>query len=305
MKKSVRSGPFYRLVERTSDTLEDRSGDPSAEPGARVAGGAPQGLSEGFSEGFSEGVAETLEPLSTTAGPWSPDAQHGGPPAALLARAVERLPEAADRVVGRFTMELWGPVPLAPLAVRARVRRPGRSVCLAAAELVDVRRDRVVATAQAWLFPASQDGPVPSAQPPAHGPGDGVGRARPSSWHGGYLDAVEWSWIEGGVDVPGPGTVWMRPPDLVAGEPITPVQRLLACVDSASGASAVLDVREWAFLNTDLTVHLLRPPVGEWVCLDAETTLGPGSVGIATADVYDTEGLVARSRQALLVTRRG
>jgi acyl-CoA thioesterase len=75
-------------------------------------------------------------------------------------------------------------------------------------------------------------------------------------------------------------------------------------VDSASGVSAALDPRGWAFLNTELTVHVLRPPVGEWLCLDARTTLADGSVGLATSDVYDERGLVARSAQALLVARR-
>jgi acyl-CoA thioesterase len=51
-------------------------------------------------------------------------------------------------------------------------------------------------------------------------------------------------------------------------------------------------------------VHVLRPPVGDWICLDAETTLGPGSVGIAASKVYDRRGLVARSAQALLVAKR-
>ena len=118
---------------------------------------------------------------------------------------------------------------------------------------------------------------------PASGspPSDGTERPRPEAWSPGYLDAVEWRWITGGVDVPGPGVVWMRPPVLVEGERTSPLQRLLACVDSASGVSAVLDVREWAFLNTELTVHVVREPVGEWICLDATTTLGPGSVGVA------------------------
>jgi hypothetical protein len=88
----------------------------------------------------------------------------------------------------------------------------------------------------------------------------------------------------------------MRPPaELVAGEPVSPLQRLMACVDSASGASACLDPADWGFLNTELTVHVLRPPVGDWVCLDAATTLGTGSVGLATSSVHDELGLVARS----------
>ena len=200
-------------------------------------------------------------------------------------------------------MELLGPVPVGPVAVSASVLRPGRSVQLLGAELRDVERDRVAATARAWMFPRS-GGPGGDPDPLPHGPADGAVHPRPGGWHGGYLDAIEWRWISGGLEVPGTGTVWMRSPDLVEGEPISPVQRLLACVDSASGASAALDVSEWGFLNTELTVHVLREPVGDWICLDAETTLANGSVGVATSAAYDERGLVARSAQALLVLPR-
>jgi len=250
--------------------------------------------------GSSAGGRDTLESLPSTAGPWTPEAQHGGPPAALLGRAVEQV---AQGVVGRFTMELLGPVPVGPLATSAAVLRPGRSVQLVGAELYDVARDRAVASARAWVFPATEAGPQ-QPTPPPHGPEDGAVHPRPSGWHGGYLDAVEWRWVKGSVEESGQAVVWMRPPPLVEGEALTPLQRLLACVDSASGASAALDVRRWTFLNSELTVHVLRPPVGEWVCLDAETTLGPGSVGIATSAVLDELGLVARSAQALLVAPR-
>ena len=241
----------------------------------------------------------------STAGPWGPDSQHGGPPAALLTRAVESLARDEDRVVGRLTMELLGPVPVGPLRVDAAVVRPGRSVEMCEATLHDEERDRPCARAIAWLFPATDDGPDRTDHRLPHGPGDGIPKDRPTSWSGGYLDAVDWRWIVGSVGEAGPGTVWMRPLcDLVAGETMSPVQRLMACVDSASGVSSVLDPAAWGFLNTELTVHALRPPVGPWVCLDAETTLGSGSVGIATSAVYDERGLVARSSQALLVAKR-
>jgi acyl-coenzyme A thioesterase PaaI-like protein len=241
----------------------------------------------------------------STAGPWGPDAQHGGPPAALLTRAVEDLDPGSGRVIGRFTMELLGPVPVGPLSVTARVSRPGRSVELREAALRDDARDRVVATAAAWFFPAGSDGPRPVLEPLAHTPADGQPHQRPTTWSGGYLDAVDWRWVKGAVEEPGPGLVWMRPlVSLVDGEAMSATQRLMACVDSASGASAELDIARWAFLNTELTVHVLRPPVGEWVCLDAETTLSTGRVGMATSSVYDERGLVARSAQALLVAPR-
>jgi len=245
--------------------------------------------------------ADRFASTPATAGPWSAQAQHGGPPAALLGRALERIDEGVPRVVGRVTLDLLGPVPVAPLAVTSSVLRPGRTVSLRQAELSD-ESGRVLARAQGWAFPVLE-GPASSVVPLEHGPDDGHHEDPPPSWHRGYLDAVEWKWVEGAVTRPGPAVVWMRPlVPLLPGEELSPLQRLLSCVDSASGASAALDPAEWDFLNTELTVHVVRPPVGEWVCLKAETTLGGGAVGVAASEVYDERGLVARSAQALLVT---
>jgi acyl-coenzyme A thioesterase PaaI-like protein len=185
--------------------------------------------------------------------------------------------------------------------VTASVLRPGRSVQLMGAEIIDLERGRTAATARAWMFPNSP-GPGAVGPPLEHHPADGVPRTdHPEDWHGGYLNAVEWRWLRGSLSNPGTGVVWMRSPALVAGEPISPTQGLLACVDSASGVSAALDGREWGFQNTELTVHLLREPAGGWVCLDAETTLSETSTGVAISAVYDERGLVARSAQALLI----
>ena len=246
---------------------------------------------------------ETFVPTALARGPWDPTAMHGGPPSALLTRAVEALDPA--RVVGRLTMELLGPVPVGPLEVRASVVRPGRSVQLAEATAYDVQRDRACARATAWLFPAGGEAPATAASAPERGPDQGVVEVPPPSWSRGYLDAIEWRWLEGTIVEPGPAVVWMRPTvALVEGEPTSPVQRLMTCVDSASGVSGAVDFEKWMFLNTELTVHVLRPPVGDWVCLAASTALGGGSVGLATATVSDERGVVARSAQALLVVRR-
>lgn len=241
----------------------------------------------------------------TTASPWGPTSQHGSPPSALLARAIERLDGGAGRFVGRITVDLLGPVPVGPLSVAARVVRPGRSLDLCEATLLDEEGGRAVARASAWRFPAGTDGPRPDDPPLSHGPSDGVEQKEPAVWSPGYVQAVEWRWVKGGVAEPGPAVVWMRPRvPLVEGEETTPLQTLMACVDSASGVSSELDAAEWGFQNPELTVHLLREPVGEWFCLDAETTLGSGSAAVATSTVYDAQGLVARTTQALLTLPR-
>ena len=253
----------------------------------------------------AEGGRQAFVSHPTTAGPWTAKAQHGGPPAALLARALEGLPAPGDSVFGRVSLDLLGPVPVGPVSVTARVLRPGRSVSLCEATLHDDSASRAVAVARGWRFPRRTDGPEPDPKPLPHRPEDGVLEDPPETWHRGYLDAMEWRWIEGAVTRPGPAVVWMRQRiPLLEGEEPTGLQRLLACVDSASGASAALDPLQWNFLNTDLTVHLLRPPEGEWFCIDARTTLGPGAVGTAAATVHDQRGVVARSAQALLVAPR-
>src|ERR1044072_7569002 len=86
-----------------------------------------------------------------TRGPWDPGAQHAGPPAALIARELERCPSPTGHTewqVGRITYEILRPVPIAPLTVTVEVVRPGRSVELVEASLADERGE--VIRARAW-----------------------------------------------------------------------------------------------------------------------------------------------------------
>ena len=76
----------------------------------------------------------------------------------------------------------------------------------------------------------------------------------------------------------------------------------MVAADSGNGVSAALDWREHLFINTDLSVHLLRPPEGEWVCLEARTLLG--SLGMADTALWDERGRIGRAVQTLLVARQ-
>ena len=66
-----------------------------------------------------------FSPTEHTAGPWTPDAQHFGPPSALLVRALEEIDGGPPRQLARLTVEILGPAPLTELTVRARLERPG------------------------------------------------------------------------------------------------------------------------------------------------------------------------------------
>ena len=63
-----------------------------------------------------------------TTGPWDARAQHGGPPSALLGRAIQRCGPRDDMVIARFTCEILRPIPVGEIQVQARLARPGRSV---------------------------------------------------------------------------------------------------------------------------------------------------------------------------------
>jgi hypothetical protein len=80
--------------------------------------------------------------------------------------------------------------------------------------------------------------------------------------------------------------------------------RALLVADSGSGVSMAVDPTKYTFLNVDLTLILHRDPVGEFVFLDARTTMSGTGTGLAETQLADTSGVVGSGLQTLLVTRR-
>jgi hypothetical protein len=244
-------------------------------------------------------------PTELARGPWSPDAQHGGPPSALLARAIERFEPSSASRVARVTVELLRPVPLAPLTVDVRLIRPGKKVQLVEATIragdVDVVRAVALRMRETPLdFPDSALGP-------ADRPPDGATGPRfERQWPVNFGDAVEFRVVRGGPggDV-GPGTCWIRlAVPLVAGEEPSPLQRVLAAADFGNGISSPLGWERYSFINPDLTVALHRPAVGEWIGLDAVTWPDHDGVALADTALYDHRGRIGRALQNLLLDTR-
>lgn len=240
-----------------------------------------------------------------TIGPWAKDAQHAGPPAALLGHALERVVGRDDMRVARTTFEILRPIPVAPLRVQAEIVRPGKSVVLAAASLGD--EDGKVMQALGWLIRVTELElrPVQSVDPPTRSPEDGEAGGTFPAGEQSYLQAMEWRFVKGGFLEPGPATAWarMRHP-LIDGEDVMPLSRALVLADSGNGISSALDFSKWLFINPDLTVYLHRMPIGEWVCLDASTTVEPNGIGLATSVLSDERGVIGRGLQSLFVDRR-
>jgi hypothetical protein len=238
-----------------------------------------------------------------TTGPWDARAQHGGPPSALLGRAMLRCAPRPEMIVTRFTCEILRAIPVGELTVTARVARGGRSVEMLEASMSADGRE--VARASAWRVLRTSADPVPSRMPaPATGP-QGEPLTFPPGWIDGYLSAIDWRTISGGFLAPGPTALWtrMRYP-LVPDEEPGPLERVLIVADSGNGASWELDITKWLFINPELTVHLHREAAGEWVCLDAQTAITPGGAGLATSVLSDRDGPLGVGAQSLLIAPR-
>jgi hypothetical protein len=248
-------------------------------------------------------------PSGHARGPWDPQSMHGGAPAALIVRAIERLEAPAPMLLARLSIEFLGAVPLAPVEVRVTLVRPGRRLQVAEATLtaagrevcharaVLVRREPVAVPASAVRGPRI---PPPGALAaeriglPPHGEAEGFART-----------AMELRFSEGRFGAPGPATAWFRlTMPIVDGEEASPAQRAVAAADFGNGIAAELRFETHVFVNTELTVHLAREPVGEWIAVEGVTEHGPQGTALAASTLHDVDGPIGRAAQTLYVAAR-
>jgi hypothetical protein len=237
-----------------------------------------------------------------TRGPWSPKHQHGGPPSALLARAIAA--QALGFSVARITVDFLLPVPIDRLTVRVETVRAGAKVLRIAGRLL--HGDRVVAHALAALVRPTAvaiASPIndPALRPPenAH-PWEFPFFSDPSSYHRAMETRLaRGEWGSGRV------AAWIRQRmPLVVGTETSPLERVLVAADSSSGVSAAIEHARFTAINTDLSLSLSRPLEGEWVGLDSLSIYEPSGLGLADARVHDVRGPIGRVLQSLIVEAR-
>jgi Thioesterase-like superfamily len=242
-------------------------------------------------------------PSDHTRGPWDRAAMHGGPPAALLGRSMESLPTDIPMMVIRTTVEIFRPVPLRPVEIKARIEREGRRVQLLSATLTDGNTELCRATA--WRMRTADlgiDG-TESAMPLTP-PGAATPHVPESNDPAFHRTGVEMRYAHGAFAEQGPAAAWIRlAMPLVAGETPSPLQRALAAADFGNGVSSALPWGEFRFINTDLTVYVSRPAEGEWICLDASTDIDSRGLGVAYSRLYDERGPIGHSLQGLFIDK--
>lgn len=271
-----------------------------------------------------------FHPTQYTAGPWSLEAQHGAPPAALLTHALELAAEEAGlpAAEGRFTRvstDLLSVVPLTTLTATARVVRPGKRISLLEAVITDTDSGREVVRGSAWWI-RTQELPLLSRElaPAVPGPEQAVHDTEfYRRWGGPYIDnlnvrtaAVERTDITSPPPTPDiPGAlpeVWAGGPvywlnteiPVVAEHTDTPWMLMTKLLDSANGLGTGLSPEHWNFMNLDTTIYLNRLPVGDWIGVLPDANYGPDGVGTTVTRIYDAQGPVGSANQTIMVHPR-
>ena len=138
---------------------------------------------------------------------------------------------------------------------------------------------------------------VPPPPPPDGDPDFPFGGGVTGFWDANDVRLVRGSWLEAG-----PGAAWFRLRcPVVAGMPVTPAARVAAHADFGSGVGNAVRLTSAAAINAELTVHLHRHPVGEWVCVESGGWAEPNGVGLTASVLYDEHGQIGRAAQAMLV----
>lgn len=240
-----------------------------------------------------------------TRGPWDGRYQHGGPPAALVGRALETFERRTDTQIARIAFDILRPVPIAALSIDCELVRAGRRVELVEARLRD-EQGALLMRASAWRIRAGpvESGEVYGSLPPPPSEGHKMAFFE-TGFEVGYHNAMDWSFVAGSFRDTGPATVWLRMRyPLIEDEEPSALARALIAADSGNGVSAIVDYKKHLFINCDLGVYLYRLPVGEWVCLQATTQAPQAGLGLTDTALYDERGPIGRSLQSLMIDRR-
>lgn len=242
-------------------------------------------------------------------GPWDRSLQHGGPVSGLLAWAAERQPAAAPMRIARITVDLFRGVPMRPLTVTTAVRRDGRRIQAVDVSLLDdgleLARASVLRIRTDGDVEIPEEGVAPAGPAPQPDDDDEAAPGAEPEWLPGFVRAVDMRNVVGYAGRPGPRFVWcrLRCP-VVAGEKPSAVQALVALSDYASGLGNPLDFFRYTSINPDISLHVARRPVGEWVGIDAVTHLTSEGIGMSEAALFDIDGQVGRVSMALVIDRR-
>ncbi|MDO5501456.1 MAG: thioesterase family protein [Propionibacteriaceae bacterium] len=242
--------------------------------------------------------AGRYQPTLRAQGAWRPDEQHMSPLSGLLVHCLLRHEPRPDLQLARISFEILGMMPIGETVIRVETVRPGRTIELLQATAVISGRE--VLRANAWFLATGDTAEVAGVAARELPHTGAVPEELLNKWGGGFIASL--TVLSEPDKTPGASWSWLRSDTvLVDVEPIHPSTPVLMLADTANGVAFRLPPTSWSFPNIDLTIHLLRPPTGEWLGVDVCNEIGPTGVGITSAVLHDVHGPFGRSQQILTI----
>lgn len=244
-----------------------------------------------------------------TEGGWSPDAQSGGAVLALLGHVIEDVPTLMPMSLSRLTVDLVRPVPIGrPLRIEPMVVREGKKI-----QVVDLRvftedadhvRARVLRIRDADVDGTDVPESSTDADPARHMPPPAdLDPADDLPGLPAFLrTALDFRRTDSARhDVNG---IWTRlRVAVVAGEPVRATSRVAVPMDVVN-LIGIRDLRGFTGINPDVSAHVVRPPVGDWVGLVGETVFAPDvGHGVSAATLSDEQGVLGITSTSQLLDR--
>ena len=246
-----------------------------------------------------------------TQGGWDPDAANGGAVLALLGQHLDGVPSLVPMTLSRLTADLIRPVPIGRrLRIVDSILRDGKKIQLV--ELRVLADDLELARVSALrLRDADLTGHEVPASTSTERPGDSLvapeaslsfRRLAPDA--PGFLQAVD---MRRAPTIDGTGVgAWIRlDVPVVAGEPVNATARITFGFDFANLVGMIDHPRAMTLINPDVTAHVLRPPVSDWIAITGTTRFNPGmGRGVSSAELSDTDGVYATVSMSQLIQPR-
>ena len=234
-----------------------------------------------------------------TRGSWHANGQSGGAVLALLGHVLEDVPTLTPMSLTRLTVDIVRPVPVGErLRVNTEILREGKKIQVV--ELAVVVDDTVATRARALRIrdreiesfpgaPMSTSDVNPSSMLPPPDELPGVEHRE------GVADFLLYGAEVRRTTEPinGVHAEWcrLRVP-VVDGEAVRATSRAALPLDMVNLIGVAMDPTRVSSINPDVTGHLCRAPVGEWVALTGHTYYSYGvGHGVSTATMSDEAGV--------------
>lgn len=254
---------------------------------------------------------DVYTPTRYAHGPWSPELVHGGSTGGLMAYILEQCAPNPEMRMVRTTLDMFRPVPMAPLRAATKVLREGRRLQMVEATLyaegmavarsvgVRMKITNVKISEEIEKQELVPDGPEGLHEINLSGSASNSNERLP-----GLNSNIQIRRLSG-FDGKGAGSAWFKAPiAVVEGVENSAFTHLGIISDFGNGLGQLFLPGTMGAINGDINLYLHRNPLGEWLALRSKTIMTETGIGVVNSNIFDTSGLVAQCHQAVMVQVR-